>query len=51
MVEVVKREKSHFRIQIYDLPNHKSRLITLKDHKNISLDEIFNAIVKCMEKL
>ncbi len=53
MVEIITREKgkAHFRIQIYDMVAKKSKLISLKNHKNMTLAELTEAVIKGVEKL
>jgi hypothetical protein len=48
MVEIIGRQKAHFRIQIYDLVHNKTKTISLIE-KKITLEELKKMIIECLE--
>ena len=50
MVTIIGKEKAHFRIQIYDLINKKTKTISLTNHEGMKLEELKDKIVECLEK-
>lgn len=50
MVMIIKREKAHFRIQIYDMVAKKTKTISIVNHTKLTLDDLKEKIVKCLEK-
>lgn len=50
MVTVVHRTKAHFRIQIYDLVEKKTKTISLTNHSELTLEKLKEKIIRCLEK-
>lgn len=50
MVMIIKREKAHFRIQIYDMINKKTKTISLTNHSKLTLEKLKEKIISCLEK-
>ena len=50
MVMIIKREKAHFRIQIYDMVNKKTKTISLTNHSKLTLEKLKEKIICCLEK-
>lgn len=51
MVKVIKQEKAHYRIQIYDLVEKRTKTISLANHEKFNIEDIKEAIIKAMETL
>jgi len=51
MVTIIGKQKTHYRIQIYDLINKKTKTISIANHKELTLDNIKKEIEECLEKL
>lgn len=49
-LEVKKREKADFRIDIRNLKTNKVRTLSLKNNQNSTIDSIKEAIIKCLIK-
>lgn len=49
MVKIAKRPKVHFRIEIYDKVNKKTKTISLTNHDDKNLEDIKEMIVRCFE--
>jgi hypothetical protein len=50
MVTIIGRQKAHFRIQIYDLVEHKTKTISLTNHSKMKLEELKKKIIECLQK-
>jgi hypothetical protein len=50
MVTIVGREKAHFRIQIYDLVEKRTKTISIINHSKLTLEDIKEKIIECVEK-
>jgi len=50
MVTIVGREKAHFRIQMYDLIKKKTKTISIINHSGMTLEELKQKIIDCLEK-
>lgn len=50
MPKLIKREKAHFRIEIRDLINHRSKTISFSNNHKITLEQIKDKIITCIER-
>lgn len=50
MVTIIKRQKAHFRIQIYDMVAKRTKTISIGNHSNLTLEGIKEKLIKCLEK-
>lgn len=50
MVIIIKREKAHFRIQIYDMLAKKTKTISIINHEKMTLEKLKTKIIDCLEK-
>lgn len=50
MVEVIEKKEPHFRIQIYDLINKKSRSITVANNRDVSVEDIREVLVTALKE-
>jgi len=50
MAEIITRKKkANFRIYLYDLENKKSRLISLFNHNKLTINQLKEKIINCIE--
>lgn len=49
-MEIVERKKPHFRIQIYDLINKKTKNITITNSNDVSIEKLREYLVECLKR-
>lgn len=50
MVSVMVRQKAHFRIEIRDLINGKSKTLSLINHDKMNIDDIATILTECLNR-
>jgi len=49
MVTIIGEEKAHFRIQIYDLIDKKTKTISIANHSKLTLEDIKEMLIECLK--
>lgn len=48
-VNVIKKSRARFRVNVIDLEKHQSRTISISDHDKMTVDDLKLIILRCFE--